>query len=576
MNEENRRLAGILAADVVGYSALVGADEPATLMRVRALRTEVVEPLAASHGGRLFKTTGDGFFAAFASAVQALRCAIAIQDMLRAKPDGLRLRIGVHQGEVVPEGDDLLGDGVIVAARLEPLAEPGGICISGRVREDAAGKFSFEVEDLGTPALKNIAQSVRVFRVRAAVPEQPALAMPERPSIAVLPFRNMSGDPEQDYFADGMVEDVTTALSRIGGLFVIARNSSFTYKGRAVDVKQVGRELGVRYVLEGSVRKSGGRVRITCQLIAAATGAHLWAERFDGALEDVFDIQDRVAASIAGAIEPTLRNTEIDRVARKPTASLDAYDRCLRAWHLYDQFTRPAFLEALRLLREAITIDPGYAQAKAMAAFLTTFLADMGVFARDGPEAREAVALARSALAGARDDPTTLRMAGHTVAFLGLDNAAGRDALDRALAINPNSAHILTASGWMRLYAGQWAAARDELARAMRLSPLDPERRFMLIGLASATLELGEYERALDLIRQGIAAGHGEGFGHTHMVHCLMLLGRIDEAREVARTILEANPGYSLAVARNSMAPYGSDYRARRLASFRAAGIPEG
>src|SRR4029077_21047975 len=225
-------------------------------------------------------------------------CAIAIQERLRSGPDSLRLRIGVHQGEVVAEGDDLLGDGVIIAARLEPLAEPGGICISARVREDAAGKMALEVDDLGMPELKNIAARIQVFRVRLGAAERPALPLPDKPSIAVLPFQNMSGDPEQEYFADGMVEEITTALTRIRSLFVIARNSAFTYKGRAVDVKQIGRELGVRYVLEGSVRKGGGRVRITAQLIEAKTGAHLWADRFDGSLEDVFDLQDEVAISV--------------------------------------------------------------------------------------------------------------------------------------------------------------------------------------------------------------------------------------------------------------------------------------
>jgi adenylate cyclase len=245
MGEGKRRLAGILAADVVGYSAMVGADEPGTLARVRALRTDVIGPLVAAHEGRLFKTTGDGFFVEFASAVQALRCAIAIQDKLR-ETDGLRLRIGVHQGEVVPEGDDLMGDGVIIAARLEPLAEPGGICISSRVREDASGKMALEVDDLGEPELKNIAAKIRVFRVRLSIVERPPLSLPDKPSLVVLPFRNMSGDPEQEYFTDGMVEDITTALSRIRSLFVIASNSAYTYKGRAVDVRQIGRELGVR------------------------------------------------------------------------------------------------------------------------------------------------------------------------------------------------------------------------------------------------------------------------------------------------------------------------------------------
>jgi adenylate cyclase len=307
MSEANRRLAGILAADVVGYSAMVGTDEPATLARVRTLRGEVVEPVAATHGGRLFKTTGDGFLIAFASAVLALRCAIAIQERLRSDPEGLRLRIGVHQGEVVVEGDDLLGDGVIIAARLEPLAEPGGICISARVREDAAGKMALEVDDLGTPELKNVATRVQVFRVRLGMAERPALPLPDKPSIAVLPFQNMSGDPEQDYFADGVVEDIITSLSRSGWLFVIARNSSFAYKGTSPDVRRVGRELGVRYVLEGSVRKSSKRIRITCQFIEAATGGHVWADRFDGVMEDIFELQDHITEAVVGAIEPSLR-----------------------------------------------------------------------------------------------------------------------------------------------------------------------------------------------------------------------------------------------------------------------------
>ena len=358
VGEVTCRLAGILAADVVGYSAMVGADEPSTLARVRALRADVVEPLAATHEGRVFKTTGDGFLAAFASAVQALRCAIAIQDAQRTRSDGLRLRIGVHQGEVVPEGDDLLGDGVIVAARLEPLADPGGICISGRVREDAAGKIPLDVEDLGEQELKNIAQKVRVFRVRLASEPKPSLALPDKPSLVVLPFQNMSGDPEQEYFVDGLVEEITTALSRIRSLFVIARNSAFTYKGRAVDVRQVGKELGVRYVLEGSVRKAGNRLRITGQLVEATTGAHLWANRFDGVLEDVFELQDQVTASVAGAIEPYLQRAEIDRAQRKPTENLGAYDYFLRGMAVFNQGIPERFAEAQELFAKAVGLMP--------------------------------------------------------------------------------------------------------------------------------------------------------------------------------------------------------------------------
>ena len=343
MDDANRRLAGILAADVVGYSAMVGTDEPATLAHVRVLRGDLVEPLATAHGGRLFKTTGDGFLAAFASAVQALRCAIAIQHALHAQPDGLRLRIGVHQGEVVAEGDDLLGDGVIIAARLEPLAEPGGICISARVREDAAGKMALEVDDLGTPALKNIATRIQVFRVRLSAIERAAVPLPDRPSIAVLPFQNMSGDPEQEYFADGIVEEIITGLSRIPSFFVIARNSSFAYKGKSPDIRQVGRELGVRYVLEGSVRKAGTRVRITGQLIDATTGAHLWADRFEGNLTDIFELQDQVTISVVGAIEPRVRKAEIERALRKPTENLEAYDLVLRGRWSFEAATKERY-----------------------------------------------------------------------------------------------------------------------------------------------------------------------------------------------------------------------------------------
>jgi adenylate cyclase len=393
-----RRLAAIIAADIVGYSAMIGADEATTLARVRGLRTDLLEPLVTRHAGRLFKSTGDGFLAEFASAVQALRCAIAIQEALRSRADPLQLRIGVHQGEVVAEGDDLLGDGVIIAARLEPLAEPGGICISGRVREDAAGKMALEVVDLGTPELKNIAAKVQVFRVRPGIPERPALPLPDKPSLVVLPFQNIGGDPEQEYFADGIVEEITTALSRIRSLFVIARNSAFTYKGRTVDVRQVGRELGVRYVLEGSVRKAELRVRIAGQLVEAATGTHLWADRFEGTLEDVFDLQDRVAASVAAAIESNIYDAEKVRAQHKP-GNLQAYDLLLRAMSHLEVRTRASVTEAERLLRNALRIDPDYAPAMARLALCHWIMVSQNWVDRADPAVREMVQLARAALA---------------------------------------------------------------------------------------------------------------------------------------------------------------------------------
>src|SRR6516225_4330725 len=403
-----RRLVAILAADVAGYSRLIEADEEGTLRRLKALRAEVIDPKIAGNHGRIVKTTGDGLLVEFASVIDALRCAVEVQREIAGRnavvPADIRIafRIGIHQGDIVVDGGDIFGDGVNVAARLEGLADPGGIYISARVQEDAAGRLDLAFEDMGEQALKNITRPVRVYQVRPEDPlpspppqspdqvrggegsappgprfarpenklrarvgavEPPPLPLPDKPSIAVLPFANMSGDPEQEYFADGMVEEIITALSRIRWLFVIARNSTYTYKGQGIDVKQVGRELGVRYVLEGSVRKAGDRVRITAQLIDALSGAHLWADRFDGSLEDVFELQDKVALSIAGVIEPTLQAAEMRRSAARPTTDLSAYDLYLRALAVFYPITRERIVEALALLEQAIAIDRNYGAA---------------------------------------------------------------------------------------------------------------------------------------------------------------------------------------------------------------------
>ena len=378
-----RRLAAILAADVAGYSRLMGADEEGTHERLRAHLRDLIEPKIAEHRGRVVKNTGDGFLAEFASVVDAVRCAAEIQRGMSERNGGaapqerIEFRIGINLGDVIVEEHDIFGDGVNVAARLEALAEPGGICVSRVVRDQVRDKLDFAFEDLGEQQVKNIARPVRAYRIglgqRPPAPASaaPVLALPDKPSIAVLPFQNMSGDPEQDYFADGMVEEIITALSKIQWLFVIARNSSFTCKGRAVDVKQVGLELGVRYVLEGSVRKAGTRVRITGQLIETETGAHLWAERFDGPLEDVFQLQDQVAINAAGVIEPTLQAAETRRSFERPTNDLTAYDLYLRALAPIrsGEWERERYLEALDLLGQAIKRDPGYGPALALAAF---------------------------------------------------------------------------------------------------------------------------------------------------------------------------------------------------------------
>ena len=378
-----RRLTAILAADVAGYSRLIGADEEGTLAQLKAFRKTLVDPTIAKHRGRIVKTTGDGMLVEFASAVDAARCAVEVQrgmaDENTEIPQAKRIefRIGIHLGDVIIDDNDIFGDGVNIAARLESIAVPGGISISRAVHDQVRDRINVCFDDKGEIALKNIARPVQVFAISGAKeskttvsPEsKPALALPDKPSIAVLPFTNMSGDPEQDYFADGMVEDIITALSHFKALFVIARNSSFTYKGRAVDVKQVGRELGVRYVLEGSVRKAANRVRITGQLVDTATGAHLWAERFDGGLGDIFDLQDQVTESVVGAIAPAVEKAEIERAKRKPTESLDAYALYLRGLaRLYQFGNRQANDEALRLFNSAIELDPDFASAYGRAA----------------------------------------------------------------------------------------------------------------------------------------------------------------------------------------------------------------
>jgi TolB-like protein/class 3 adenylate cyclase len=375
-----RRLAAILAADVVGYSRLMGRDEAGTLARLKALRRELIDPKIAEHKGRIVKTTGDGMLVKFASVVDAVRCAVEVQQAMPERNTSvgadsrIELRIGINLGDVIVEGDDLYGDGINIAARIEALADAGGVLVSNTVHDHVRDRLPFVFEDLGEQQVRNIARPVRVFAVRLGAEAAkapgvgpPPLPLPDKPSIAVLPFQNMSGDPEQEYFV-GMVEEIITALSRIRWLFVIARNSSFTYKGQAVDVKRVGRELGVRYVLEGSVRKGAGLVRITAQLIEAETGVHLWADRFDGALEDVFELQDKVAFSAAGVIESTLQAAEISRVADRPTTNPTAYDLYLQAVPDCLSWDRERVRSALDRLERAIGRDPNFGPALAFAA----------------------------------------------------------------------------------------------------------------------------------------------------------------------------------------------------------------
>jgi adenylate cyclase len=498
-----RRLAAILAADVAGYGRLMGGDDEGTLVRLKTDRENLIDPKIKKHRGRVIKIIGDGMLVEFASVVDAVRCAVEIQTEMvernRAQPEDKRIefRVGINVGDVIVDGSDIYGDGVNVAARLEGLAEPGGICVSGRVQEDVQGKVDVTFEDIGDRQLKNIARPVRVYRVRLNVTAaKAALALPDKPSIAVMPFNNMSGDPEQDYFADGMVEEITTALSRIHWLFVIARNSSFTYKGRAVDVKQVGRELGVRYVLEGSVRKAANRVRITAQLVDASTRMHLWADRFEGALDDVFDLQDQVTASVVGAISPRLEQAEIERAERKPTESLSAYEHYLRGIANFHQWAREANNEALRLFYRAVELDPHFSSAYGMAANCYAQRKGLRWMADQVNDTSEAERLARRAAEVGRNDAVALARAGFALAYIVHDLDGGVALIDRALSLNANLAEVWHFSGWAKIYLGDPEVAIEHFARAMRLSPLDPSIFIMQMGTAFSHFFTGRYDDA--------------------------------------------------------------------------------
>jgi TolB-like protein/class 3 adenylate cyclase len=547
-----RRLAAILAADVAGYSRLIEADEEGTLGRLKALRAKEIDPKITAYHGRIVKTTGDGLLVEFASVVDALRCAAEVQAAMAESnaplPADRRIefRIGIHQGDIVVENGDIFGDGVNVAARLEGLADPGTVCVSARVQEDAAGRLDLAFEDMGEQALKNIARTVRTYRVVAAgglafARAPPVLPLPDKPSIAVLPFANMSGDPEQEYFADGMVEEIITALSRIRWLFVIARNSSFTYKGQAVDVKQVGRELGVRYVLEGSVRKGGNRVRITAQLIDALTGTHLWADRFDGSLEDVFELQDQVALSVAGVIEPTLQSAEMRRSIARPTTDLSAYDLYLRALAVVFPMTKERMLEALGLLDQAIAIDPHYGPALAQAASCHRQLVMNGWAEAPGTNRRKAIDLARQALQAAHNDPGILARAALVLGQLGEDIGAMMALVDRALALNPSFASGWYISGLLRVYAGQHDLAIEHVETSLRLSPRERVGNARN-AIGAAHFFKREFDEAAATLLLAIQDHPGFPPSYRTLAACYAHMGRLDEAREIVARLRAVTP----------------------------------
>ena len=578
-----RRLTAILAADVAGYSRLMGLDEVGTAKALREHRA-AIDPILAGHGGRIVKTTGDGLLVEFPSIVAAVEAAIAVQKVMADRnanvpEDGRMLfRIGINLGDVLIEGDDILGDGVNIAARLEGVADPGGICISASAFEHVRGKLNVEFGDLGEQQLKNIGRLVRAYSVtmgRGPAHAKPALALPDRPSIAVLPFQNMSGDPEQNYFADGIVEEIITALSRFRQLFVIARNSSFTYKGRTTDVKQVGRELGVRYVLEGSVRKATSRVRVTAQLIDAATGAHLWADRFDRLLEDIFALQDQVTSSVVGAIMPKLEQAEIERAEHKPTENLDAYDYYLRGMASIYQWTRETHDEALQLFCRAIELDTGFASAYGMAAWCYVQRMQRGWITDREREVADAVGLARRAVELGKDDAGALSRGGVTLAYVGGDLENGPAFIKRALLLNPNLATTWLFSGWAHIYIGEPDTAIEHLAHAMRLSPLDPLRGTMLAATGYAHFFAGRYDDATLWAQEAIRELPYHLGSFRLAAASNALAGRLEEAQKMVARLLIADPSLRISNLKDRIPLRRSEDRSRLEEGLRKAGLPE-
>jgi adenylate cyclase len=586
-------LAAVLAADVAGYSRLMGRDEEGTLASLKSLRKALVDPCIAAHRGRIVKTTGDGVLVEFASAVDAARCAIEVQRGMAAQnadvpqETKIEFRIGIHVGDIIIDDNDIFGDGVNIAARLEGIAEPGGVCISDDAQRQVRGKVEFGFDDMGPQNLKNIAEPMRAWRIRieagssslgratAAAESAPPLALPEKPSIAVLPFQNMSGDPEQEHFADGMVEDIITGLSRSKALLVIARNSTFTYKGKAVDIKQVGRELGVRYVLEGSVRKSVNRVRITGQLIDAATGTHLWAERFDGLLDDIFDLQDRVTSSVIGAILPHLERAEIERAQRKPTESLQAYDYYLRALASSYRFTREANLETLELTRAASAIDPHFALSHALAAFSFTQRKAFGWSANIADEISETRRLAAQAIELDGDDARVLGMAGFALGYVVGEVEVAAELLARAIRLDPNLVLARTWMGWTKVYLGDMDGAIEQLEVAQRVNPLDPRRYVTVTAMAYAHFFAGRNDEASVWAANVVRQQPNYLAGLRIMTACHAMAGRIEEARQACAVAMRIDPTQRISVS-NARAPFRRPQDIDKLAqAFRIAGMPE-
>jgi TolB-like protein len=534
-----RRLAAILAADVVGYTRLMGADETGTLRRLTELRQQVLEPLIAEHHGRIVKLMGDGLLVEFASVVNALTCAVAWQNGVAVREAAadedkrLKFRIGINLGDVIVEGDDIHGDGVNIAARLEGQAEPGGICLSGDAYRQAKGKVEIDFEDLGERDLKNVAEPVRVYRIAGdssgmagAAPAKAPLALPDKPSIAVLPFANMSGDPEQEYFSDSITEDIITELSRFSSLFVIARNSSFTFKGEAVNVTEVGEKLGVAYVVEGSVRRAGNRVRITAQLVEAENGNHLWAERYDRDLEDIFAVQDEVVRAIASAVPGRIDAVALQRVQRKPIENLTAYDLVLRGKSLLYQ--NWSSREAMTLFEKAIEIDPQCARAYSHLANGHAY-SIFGQFAPADEARRLTRDFAEPAVRLDPNDPVILAMIAEAYLMVGDVELAHRH-MEKAIKLNPNDSVVLIFAGVVQAYTGDIEEGLRWNEKLIRHDPLTID------AVSEQFLEVNYLARRYDDAIDSITGWHNPPIHLlAETAAAYSQAGRMDEAQAMRR-----------------------------------------
>jgi len=579
-----RRLAAILAADVAGYSRLMGADEEGTHERLKAHLQELIAPKIGEHRGRIVKNTGDGFLAEFASVVNAVRCAADVQHGMGERNEAIprekriEFRVGINLGDVIAEEHDIFGDGVNVAARLEALAEPGGICISRVVRDQVRDKLDYAFEDMGEHQVKNIARPVRVYRVRAGQlgggeigATLPSLALPDKPSIAVLPFTNMNSDPEQEFFSDGIAEDIITALSRYPFLFVIARNSSFTYKGRAIDVKQVGRELGVRYVLEGALRKAGYRIRVTAQLVEAETGKQVWSERYDRDLVDIFAVQDEITEAVTIAIAPAIAAAEQQRAMRKPPGSLDAWGAYQRGlWHLSKASAEENAL-AEKFFQRAIDLDPIFAGGyTGLAAAINR--AGVMFLTRNLEEALSAEEiLARRAVALDGDDAEARSRLAIALQSRG-DYQGGQAEAERALGISPNLADAHGALGVVLTFSGQPKDGLAALKTCVRLDPRAPSLVYRLYQIALALYFCGEYEAAAEAARQGIRSYPDRPGSYRVLAAALGQLGRTAEAKQALEQAIAIAPAHVAADIRERLPGVRPEDHAHMLDGLHKAG----